>query len=53
MPRTKTPNKAQIIRLKSGSLGLLKRAIYDENIEKYTPEALNKILEQFYATVRK
>ena len=26
---------------------------YDESIEKYEPEALNKILEQFYATVRK
>ena len=25
---------------------------YDESIEKYEPEALNKILEQFYATVR-
>ena len=26
---------------------------YDESIEKYEPEALNKILEEFYATVRK
>ena len=26
---------------------------YDESIEKDEPEALNKILEQFYATVRK
>ena len=26
---------------------------YDDSIEKYEPEALNKILEQFYATVRK
>ena len=26
---------------------------HDESIEKYEPEALNKILEQFYATVRK
>ena len=26
---------------------------YDDNIEKYEPEALNKILEEFYATVRK
>ena len=26
---------------------------YDESIEKYEPEALNKILEEFYATVCK
>ena len=26
---------------------------YDDSIEKYEPEALNKIFEQFYATVRK
>ena len=26
---------------------------YDESIETYEPETLNKILEQFYATVRK
>ena len=26
---------------------------YDESIEKYEPEALNKILEEFNATVRK
>ena len=26
---------------------------YDECIEKYAPETLNKILEQFYAAVRK
>ena len=26
---------------------------YDDSIEKYEPEALNKILEEFYATVRK
>ena len=26
---------------------------YDESTEKYEPEALNKILKQFYATVRK
>ena len=26
---------------------------YDESIEKYEPETLNKILEQFCATVRK
>ena len=26
---------------------------YDESIEKYKPETLNKILEQFYATIRK
>ena len=26
---------------------------YDESIENYEPEALNKILEEFYATVRK
>ena len=26
---------------------------YDQNIENYEPEALNKILEDFHATVRK
>ena len=26
---------------------------YDDSIEKYEPEGLNKILEEFYATVRK
>ena len=26
---------------------------YDQSIEKYEPESLNKILEHFYATVRK
>ena len=26
---------------------------YDESIENYEPEALNKIVEEFYATVRK
>ena len=26
---------------------------YDESIEKYEPEALNKIFQQFYVTVRK
>ena len=26
---------------------------YGDSIEKYEPEALNKILEEFYATVRK
>ena len=26
---------------------------YDDCIEKYEPESLNKILEQFYTTVRK
>ena len=26
---------------------------YDQNIENYEPEAVNKILEDFYATVRK
>ena len=26
---------------------------YDESIEQYEPEVQNKILEQFYATVRK
>ena len=25
----------------------------DESIEKYEPEALNKILEEFYSTIRK
>jgi len=26
---------------------------YDDSIEKYEPEGVNKILEEFYATVRK
>ena len=26
---------------------------YDESIENYEPKTLNKIVEQFYATVRK
>ena len=35
----------------SGSLGLLKRAM--TKVSKYEPVVLNKILEQFYATVHK
>ena len=49
---TKKLNKAQ-----THWLGVLRswtaQKGYDENIENYEPEALNKILEDFHATVRK
>ena len=43
MLRTKTPNKAQIPGSKSGSLGLLKRAV--TKVLKSTNRRLNKFLE--------
>ena len=52
MQRTKTLNKAQTDWVKVWNSWAAQKG-YDDSIEKYEPEALNKILEEFYATVRK
>lgn len=43
MPESKTPNRGKTTGLKAG---------IQKQMWKYEPEALNKILEEFYTTVR-
>ena len=53
MQRTKTLNKAQLNNWVKVRKSWAAQKGYEDSIEKYEPEALTKILEEFYATVCK